>query len=443
MACGGGRAGCLLAFSSLVPLSRSRSFACCYTPRVACVAVPIRGVVGRFTGYSDCLPVGVGVFQYMPLNGILWLLMGIFGDVVRCPFSALPVASFSPLCPAARPFSAAVSWRRCGCFPAVSWEKWRVCVLSCSGSFSASRVMWRMASGDGLPYRADGVGGSSCLPLSVRASPAPWGGGLCEVCELRSRLRGGGRGLSSRFSLSRGSRGSSLCHLIISVVIASRSACFVAPVVISLVPHACRHLAISVVVALSLLVSPFLLCHHRPVPPCVPFSPSLPPTALLSVFSCCFLSLFSPFLRRAGRGVLCLLASFVAALVPSSRFPHSLRSSSLVPVLACPTVDLSRRPRFRPRHCRRLCSYLVAVLISFVPPRSSTSVGGADVGSLLFACLIVIGCGPPCRASGGSVSADGGRRRAAAWLFACFGWRRAMLCRRLVVFGLWLACLYI
>lgn len=111
MACGGGRAGCLLAFSSPVPLSRSRSFACCYTPRVACVAVPIRGVVGRFTVYFGCLLVGVGVFKYMPLNGIMWLLTGIFGDGVCCSFSALPVASSSSLCPVFRPLSAAVSWR--------------------------------------------------------------------------------------------------------------------------------------------------------------------------------------------------------------------------------------------------------------------------------------------------------------------------------------------
>lgn len=54
-------------------------------------------------------------------------------------------------------------------------------------------------------------------------------------------------------------------------------------------------------------------------------------------------------------------------------------------------------------------------------PRSSTSVGGAGVGSLLFACLIILACGPPCRAGGGSVSADGGRHRAAAWLLACLG----------------------
>ena len=43
--------------------------------------------------------VGVGVSQNMPLNGILWLLTGIFGDVVRCLFSALLVVSSSPLCP--------------------------------------------------------------------------------------------------------------------------------------------------------------------------------------------------------------------------------------------------------------------------------------------------------------------------------------------------------
>ena len=103
-------AGCLLAF--LVPrsaLSLPLVRLLLYAPRVACVVVPTWGVVGRLTCYSGRLPVGVGIFQYMPLNGILWLLMGIFGDVVRCLFSPLPVASFSPLCPAACSFSAAVS----------------------------------------------------------------------------------------------------------------------------------------------------------------------------------------------------------------------------------------------------------------------------------------------------------------------------------------------
>lgn len=121
MACGGGRAGCLHAFSSPVPLSRCRSFAHCYTPRVARAVVPARGVVGHFMGYFCRLLVGVGVFKYMPLNRILWLLTGIFGDSVRCHFSALPVASSSLICSVSCHLSAAASWRWCGCFPAVSW----------------------------------------------------------------------------------------------------------------------------------------------------------------------------------------------------------------------------------------------------------------------------------------------------------------------------------
>lgn len=121
MACGGGRAGCLRAFSSPVPLSRCRSFAHCYTPRVARAVVPARGVVGHFMGYFCRLLVGVGVFKYMPLNRILWLLTGIFGDSVRCHFSALPVASSSLICSVSCHLSAAASWRWYGCFPAVSW----------------------------------------------------------------------------------------------------------------------------------------------------------------------------------------------------------------------------------------------------------------------------------------------------------------------------------
>lgn len=87
--------------------------------------VPSWGVVGRFMGFSDRYLVGVGVSQNMPLNRILWLLVGIFGDVVRCHFSALPVASFSLVCPALRPLSAAASWCRCGNVCAVSWRKRR------------------------------------------------------------------------------------------------------------------------------------------------------------------------------------------------------------------------------------------------------------------------------------------------------------------------------
>ena len=106
---------CLLAIVS-VSLTRSRSFARCYMPRLVALRCPIWGVVGRFAGYSARLPVGVGVFQYMPLNRILWLLTGIFGDGVRCPFSALPAGPSSSLRHASCPLPAAVSWRLCGRF---------------------------------------------------------------------------------------------------------------------------------------------------------------------------------------------------------------------------------------------------------------------------------------------------------------------------------------
>lgn len=56
------------------------------------------------------------------------------------------------------------------------------------------------------------------------------------------------------------------------------------------------------------------------------------------VFSCDFLSPFSPLPDKTGRGVLYLLHSFVAVLFLSSRFPHSLRSS---PCLLAPRGSLS------------------------------------------------------------------------------------------------------
>ena len=119
LAAAGGRTCSLACYRARVALSL-RSFARCYMLRVACVVVSTCGVVGRFTGYFVRLLVGVSVFKYMPLNRILWLLTGIFGDVVCCPFSALSAASFPPLCPAFRPFPVAVSWRWRGRFPAVS-----------------------------------------------------------------------------------------------------------------------------------------------------------------------------------------------------------------------------------------------------------------------------------------------------------------------------------
>lgn len=131
MGCGGWRLTGLLAFSCPVPLSRCRSFARCYTICVNRAARSCLGCCVAFYGLFYPLSCrGVGVFKYMPLNRILWLLTGIFGDGVRCLFSALPVASFSPICPALRPLSAAVSWRWCGHVYAASLGKRRVCVLS-------------------------------------------------------------------------------------------------------------------------------------------------------------------------------------------------------------------------------------------------------------------------------------------------------------------------
>lgn len=96
---GGGTGACLLAFSCPCrSLVAARSLVAIRSVSIVPL-VPAWGVVGRFMGYSARYLVGVGVSQNMPLNGILWLLTGIFGDVVRCLFSALFVVSSSPLCP--------------------------------------------------------------------------------------------------------------------------------------------------------------------------------------------------------------------------------------------------------------------------------------------------------------------------------------------------------
>lgn len=185
----------------------------------------------------------------------------------------------------------------------------------------------------------DGVGGLlACLyrlahplPLGAGEYVRPAGVGL--VC-------GEGVGVSLRFSLSRGSRGLSSCHLIISVVIASRSACFVAPpsssssrlmrVVLSHLSARRRVISPSFVV--GLLTSPFFLCRHRPVShvlcSCPLCSSCVRPA---SVFSCGFLSLFSPFLRRAGRGGLLLACLIRRGSRPVVSFFSSRRPRACLP----------------------------------------------------------------------------------------------------------------
>ena len=196
------------------------------------------------------------------------------------------------------------------------------------------------------------------------------------MCGLRasSPLAVRGSGVSSRFSLS---CVPSSCHL---VVLAPRPACFVAPVVIALVPHACRHLP----------SPPHVLCSRHLCLSCVRSCP--PP-----VFSCGFLSPLSPFLRRAGRGVLCLLALSLrlSSLVSFPLVPRGL----LAPRWIALVVAASARAPSPP-----LVSHRVPFVAS---PRSSTSVGGAGVGSL-FACLFLalfsVAVSPSCvRADGRAV----------------------------------------
>lgn len=219
--------------------------------------------------------------------------------------------------------------------------------------------------------------------------------------------------------------GLSSCHLIISVVIAFRSACFVAPPASSLL-HRPSHLVLSL---LAICAPVLLIC-------------------VLVWFLIASLPVSST--SWAGRSLLaCLVRCGSRPLVSFSSL------ASLVPMLACPTVDRSRRPRFRPRRCRRLRSCLVSPRCFFSTFFDKRGRGGCR----LVICLLtpVLGCGFPYRAGGwtegccllASWMADGiigGGLRTAwalAWLLACFGWRRAMWCRRRVVFGLWCRCLYI
>lgn len=124
LAAAGVRTVCLRSHPLCRSLAAARSLVAIQSVSIVPL-VPAWGVVGRFMGYSTRYLVGVGVFKYMPLNRILWLLVGIFCDVVRCHFSALPVASFSLVCPVLRPLSAVASWCRGGHVCAVSWRKRR------------------------------------------------------------------------------------------------------------------------------------------------------------------------------------------------------------------------------------------------------------------------------------------------------------------------------
>ena len=155
------------------------------------------------------------------------------------------------------------------------------------------------------------------------------------------------------------------------------------------------------------------------------------------VFSCGFLSFFSPFLRRAGRGVSCLLASFVAALVPLSRFPHSLRSSPCLLVLrVIALVVLVSVPRRR-----RLAHVLLPSRSSLLPVFRQAWAGSVSARYFLRLVVVVAAC---CCLLGSRFALVSVRRgRLVAWVPVA--WRRC--CRAVssdeVVFGLWCRCLYI
>lgn len=313
LAAAGGRACSPACYRVRAALSL-RSFARCYMPRVACVVVPTLGVVGHFTEYSDRLPVGVGVFKYMPLNRILWLLIGIFGDGVRRPFSALPAASLSPLCPAFRPFPVAVSWRWRGRFPAVSLVKRRVCVLSCSRPFSASRVMGWMASGP--VFRAGLMASAGRRAYLYRfARPLPLGAG--EYMRSAGIVSVCGEGVGG----------------IVEVLPISW------PVVVS-----SRRLRHPLPSACLLRCS---LCRPRPPPPsCVRSCLLLMRSRVVSYRS-------SPrFFDEPGGAFLACLSHSLR--LSSSRLVFLTRFARPRACLPCGGSPCSRRSRFRPRRRRRL-----------------------------------------------------------------------------------------
>ena len=210
----------------------------------------------------------------------------------------------------------------------------------------------------------DGVGWLPCLLLPARSSPAPWGGGLYEACGHRFRSAVRGSGVSSWFSY----------------LVACRRA---------VLSFSCRHRLppVSVLASSSCsrcLVIPYLLACLASLRDSVSAraSPVVSRLIRLILFSCpCLRVVIDP--RPLRPFLPCVLVSSSYRLSPRS--PDKTGGA----LFAC--LSLSRgsslsRPclRFRPCRRRRSRSCLVA-LILFASPRSSTSMGGAGVGSSLLA----------------------------------------------------------
>ena len=200
------------------------------------------------------------------------------------------------------------------------------------------------------------------------------------MCGLRasSPLAVRGSGVSSRFSLS---CVPSSCHL---VVLAPRPACFVAPVVIALVPHARRHLPSPPHVLCSRHLC--LSCVRSCPPPCSRVvSYRLSPRSFDELGGAFFACL--PF--RCGSRLLSRSLSCPAACLPhggslssSPPLPVPLRLRSCLIVsrsLPLPVLRQAWAGRGSARYllaCSSLCSRLR------LPRRACVRAGG-----LLFACL--------------------------------------------------------
>lgn len=135
------------------------------------------------------------------------------------------------------------------------------------------------------------------------------------------------------------------------------------------------------------------------------------------VLVCGFLSSFSPFLRLVGRGVLCLLASFVAALVSFALFSLCLVS----PAFACygnysrsfPSASLSSSHAATPSRPSSCSCLIVPSVRSFVSPFFDKRWRGAW---RLVLYLLALWCR---RAGGGRCRLDSGGGEASAGMVCC------------------------
>ena len=188
LAAAGVRAACLRSHLSFRSLAVARSLVAIRSVSIVPL-VPDWGVVGRFMGYSARYLVRRWCSSKHALK---WHPVASDGHFRRwCPllFLGSPrrlVLAHLPCSPPSFGCGVMAFVRAFSCGELAKTARVRSFVFGVVFRFSCHG-----ADGieDGLPCRVDGACGSSCLSLSVRSSPAPWGGGLCEVCGHRLRMR--------------------------------------------------------------------------------------------------------------------------------------------------------------------------------------------------------------------------------------------------------------